>query len=220
MGLVVIDGALVAIGGENKSVCSNKLFSLRNDQWIEEYPPMNTAHSCAAVVSIHCSFVIVIGGNSDDGLTSTVELLNMTSRCWHQLTHLPQPPILPSATICGNSLHVIGRTGDGYSCSLQTLLSGYESESLPCTLKWISLPHLPVKDAAAATLRGQLVIVGGRQDSTAVSSIYQLVGRQWVEIGSMRTPRRECLVVSPSPEKVIIVGGVGTWRSVELCHSE
>ena len=226
MGLVIINGGVVAVGGsvvEDNMLLSKKLFTFRNNRWIEDYPPMSIARSCCAVVSIHCGLqnnVMVIGGNSDDGCTSSVEFLNTTSRCWYQLTRLPRPLKLPSAAVCGNMLYVISSTGDGYSCCIQNLLSCNESQPPPCTLMWTSLPHLPVKDTAIATLRGQIVLVGGLQDGAPVSTIHQLVGEQWVEIGSTLISRQECLVVSPSPEKLVIVGGIATWTCVELCNAE
>ena len=54
---------------------------------------------------------------------------------------------------------------------------------------------------------GQLVIIGGSQDESLVNSIHQLVDGQWVKIGSMSSGRRLCIVVSPSPDKMMIVGG-------------
>ena len=62
--------------------------------------------------------------------------------------------------------------------------------------------------STAAALCGQLVIIGGKRDRSSVNSIHQLVDGQWVEIGSMSSNRRWCLVVSPSPDKMIIVGGL------------
>ena len=47
------------------------------------------------------------------------------------------------------------------------------------------------------------------QDIPPVNSIHQLMDMQWVKIGSMSDGRRECLVVSPSPNRMMIVGGVG-----------
>ena len=44
---------------------------------------------------------------------------------------------------------------------------------------------------------------------TPVNSIHQLAGGKWVKIGSMSGGRSYCLVVSPSPDKIIIVGGRG-----------
>ena len=39
---------------------------------------------------------------------------------------------------------------------------------------------------------------------------------KWVDIGALMRPRRDCLLVSPLPKKMLIVGG---WRdhTVEKC---
>ena len=217
-GLVIINGQLTAVGGRDGSRWTNKLFTFRPRQWIEEYPPMNTARSETTVVSsADGEYIIVIGGGSGRW-TATVDLFQVSSRRWHQLKDLPQPLHDPSATICGNQLHVIGYHGDGYSCSLQALLSSdrpITSQSIPHLISWTSLP-LPVTSSTAATLSGQLVMVGGLRYASEVKTIHQLLDRQWVKIGSMSCGRRWCLVVSPSPDKMIIVGGVYEG-SVEEC---
>ena len=210
-GLVVIDRELTAVGGWDGSYCTNKLYTLRQREWVEKYPPMNTVRSSPAVVSTSDGkHLIVIGGfGGGGGWTATVELFQVKSRRWHQLTDLPQPLLLPSATICGDQLNVID-DANGYSCSLSSLPSRDQPITSPLTLSWKPLPHLPVKWSTAATLCGQLVLVGGRLGGSYINSIHQLVGGEWVEIGSMAGSRRNCLVVSPSPDKIIIVGG---WKN-------
>ena len=148
----------------------------------------------------------------------------MRSRRWYGLTNLPRPLSFPSATICGNQLHVIGGDDDGYSCSLQGLPSSDQritSQSISRIVTWTPLPRLPVEFSTAATLCGQLVIIGGMRGGSSVNSIHQLVDGQWVEIGSMSSGRYDCLVVSPSPDKMMIVGGVrdvyGVVNTVEEC---
>ena len=74
-------------------------------------------------------------------------------------------------------------------------------------------------DSTAATLSGQLVIIGGYSLSR-VKTIHQLFNGQWVKIESMSCGRRQCLVVSPSPDKMMIVGGyagVSPLNIVEEC---
>ena len=219
--LVIIDGTLTTVGGF-RSGYTNKLFTLRQGQWVEEYPPMNTARSSPGVVSTSGGdYIIVIGGYGDGGWTGTVELFQVKTRRWYKLTNIPQPLSLPSATMCGNQLHVIGRDdANGYTCSIENLPSSDEpitSQSIPHLISWTSLPHLPVTQPTAATLYGQLVIIGGRQDGPSINSIHQLVDGQWVKIGSMSSNRMMCLVVSPSPDRTMIVGGLGTLDSVEEC---
>ena len=217
-GLAIIDSELTTVGGWDGAGRTNRLFTLRQGKWVEVYPPMNTARSRPAVVSTSDGdYRIVIGGSGIDGprTTATVELLHMKSRRWYKLTDLPQPHPHPSATICGDQLHVIG--GDkGYSCSLQSLPSNDRPITSPLTLIWKPLPRLPVTGSTAATLCGQLVLIGGRQGESPVNSIRQLVEGQWVEIGSMTSGRSQCLAVSPSPHRILIVGGV-LEDSVEEC---
>ena len=208
-GLVVIDRELTAVGGRDGSHRTNKLYTLRQRKWVEKYPPMNTVRSFPAVVSTSDGkHLIVIGGlGGGGGWIATVELFQVKSRRWHQLTDLPQQLSRPSATICGNQLNVIGEYTNGYSCSLSSLPSRDQPITLPLTLSWKPLPHLPVEESTAATLCRQLVLIGGWQGRSYVNSIHQLVGGEWVKIGSMSGGRCYCLVVSPSPDKIIIVGG-------------
>ena len=216
-GLVVIDRELTAVGGGDGSYRTNKLYTLRQREWVEKYPPMDTARSHPAVVSTSDGkHLIVIGGWGSGDWTATVELFQVKSRRWHQLTDLLQRLPLPSATICGDQLNVIGRDSNGYSCSLSSLPSRDQPITWPLTLSWKPLPHLPVEWSTAATLCGQLVLIGGRQGRSPVNSIHQLVGGEWVEIGSMAGGRYYCLVVSPSPDKIIIVGG---WKNLQSINN-
>ena len=222
-GLVIIDGKLTAMGGYDGSCRSNKLLTLRQRKWVEEYPPMNNARFCpAAIGTSDGEYFIVIGGCGSHGWTATVQLFQVKSRRWYKLTDLPQPLPHPSATICSDQLNVIGRDANGYLCSLQALQSSDQPITSPPTLSWKPIPLLPVTNSTAATLCGQLVLIGGRrQYGSPVNSIHQLVDGQWVEIGSMATGRYRCSVVSPSPDKIILVGGYGPlFQSVDMIVEE
>ena len=218
-GLAIIDSELTTLGGGVRACrVTNQLFTLRQGEWVEVYPPMNTARSKPAIVSTSDGdYLIVIGGRgSGRARTATVELFQVKSRRWYTLTDLPQLFFHLSATICGDQLHVIGYVGEGYSCSLQSLPSNDRPITSPLTLSWKPLPPLPVKESTAATLCGQLVLIGGRQVLSTVNSIHQLVEGQWVEIGSMTSGRWLCLAVSPSPDRILIVGGYRE-DSIEEC---
>ena len=189
-GLVIIDGELTAVVGESRvlfcSDSSTKLFTLRQRKWVKEYPPMKTARSYPAVVSASDGdYIIVIGGLDHSDWTAIVELFHVKTRRWYETMKLPQPLHFHSATVCGDQVHVIS---NGYSCSLQALPSSdrpITSQSLSHLLSWNPLPALPVTCSTAATLCGQLEIIGGWQGWSPVNSIYQLVEGQWMEIGSM-----------------------------------
>ena len=219
-GLAIIDRELTALGGLDGSHRTNKLYTLRQGKWVEKYPPMNTARSSPAVVSTSDGKYLIVIGGSVGVWTATVELFQVKSRRWHKLTDLPERLSLPSATICGDQLNVIGIKANGYSCSLAALPSSDQPITSPLTLSWKPLPHLPVTGSTAATLCGQLVLIGGSRHTSSANSIHQLVDGQWVEIGSMTSERYDCLVANSSPDKIIIVGGngpSGRLDSVEEC---
>lgn len=221
--LVVINGALTAVGGWAGSY-SNQLFTLRQGRWVEEYPPMDIKLShVAAVSTFDGHYVFVIGGLVGQGSwTARVNMLHVRTNRWYSLTNLPQTLHFPSATICGNELHVVGicmegkgnMRGDGYSCSLQDLL--FTDQPVKFDAIWTPLPALCLTWTTAATLCGQLVIVGGFQGSLSeVDFIYQLRDGEWVEIGSLSSTRRKCLVVSSAPDKLIVVGGYRGFKKLD-----
>ena len=62
---------------------------------------------------------------------------------------------------------------------------------------------------------GEFLIVGGRDNHVECSSaIYQLWNDQFVEVGHLSVGRRECLVVTPSPHEIMVVGGSG-WFEID-----
>ena len=216
--LVVIDGTLTAVGGLNTGKAgTEKLVTLRKNEWVEEHPPMNNARfNATAVVTADGNHTLVIGGHGND---RAVELYLVRHRRWFKLTSLPESLTHPQATICGNQLYVIGEYKDGYSCSLDSLPSA-TSQCTSRMISWKALPCIPVYRPTVATLCGQLVIVGGQQHMYSVNSIYQLVLGEWVEIGCMSSKKKKCLVVNSPKDKLLIVGGQTGYtvtNTVEEC---
>ena len=124
--LVIINGAMAGMGGRYmfQSGYTNRLLTLQQGRWVEEYPPMKTARSSPAVVStLEGDYIIVIGGHIGGIWTAEVELFQVKTRRWYELANIPQPCTLPSARMCGNQLHVIGWDGKGYTCSIESLPS-------------------------------------------------------------------------------------------------
>lgn len=228
--VVTVDGRLVLIGGVSEGHVTNKVLTLHySGQWVEEYPPMNSERSRPAAVCVtngkFREHIVVIGGKAEDGShTCDVQFLNTITKCWYSLSPTPHSLAVPSAVLCGGQLYVTGSNGGGYSCSIQSLMSYNDDESQPppTGLLWKPLPCLPVSDTAVATLRGQVVLIGGCKvgEPAVCSIIHQLVEDHWAEVGSTLLPRRESLTVSPSPDKVIVLGGVGAGNSVELCNAD
>ena len=214
----MVGGGLVSVGGVAGNGNSPHVLTLQQNQWSDKYPPMNTARVSPAVLAVPGSDSLVVVGGRVSGArwTPTVEVYQTKSKKWRRLTDLPQPLTAPSAALCSGDavLHVIGHENTGYSCSLQALVTDGDQ---PGENVWRALPPLPVTHSTAATLCGELVLVGGRQGSAPVKSIYQLLEGQWVVIGSMASQRERCLAVNLSPERLLIVSGVKAWGSVEEC---
>ena len=220
--LVIIDNELTAVGGFSGGNDTNELFTLRQGRWVEEYPPMSIARNNAACVGIsndHHMYIMVIGGYGVGGRTTAVELLNTHSRRWSTLTSLPKALPFPSAVVCGDMVYVIGGN-IVYSYLLSALPDSTRPDKSLQPPIWTPLPHLPLYDSTPAILAGQLVCVGGRQGESRGSqrddSIHQLVDGQWVKIGSLSSARDCCLVVTPSPDRMLVVGGVTEYYAPNL----
>ena len=226
--LVIIDNELTTVGGYSGGNCTNKLFTLRQGQWVEEYPPMGRGRSRAACVGIsnvdHMN-VIVIGGYVEGSWICTVELLNTHSRRWSTITSLPIHLPLPSALVCGDLLYVTGKSFV-YSYLLSALPDSTRPDKSLQSPIWKPLPYLPLLYSTPAILAGQLVCVSGRRaalNSPQDDSIHQLVDRQWVKIGALSTCRYYCLVVTLSPDRMLVVGGNTTTGLTALfssCYSD
>ena len=211
--LVIIDNELTAVGGYSGVNFTNKLVTLRQGRWVEEYPPMGRGRrsaACVGISNVHHMNVIVIGGCGEGGWTTAVELLNTHSRRWSTQTSLPKPLSFPSAVVCGDLLYVIGEKCV-YSYLLSALLDSTSPDKSLQSPIWKPLPDLPLHDSTPAILAGQLVCVGGRQRGGYASprddSIHQLVDGQWEKIGTISSARKDCLVVTPSPDRMLVVGG-------------
>ena len=162
-----------------------------------------------AISNDHHLYIIVIGGLGEGGRTNAVKLLNTHSRKWSTLTSLPKPLTLPSAVVCGDLLYVIGG-----NCVYSYLLSALPDSTRPDKSfqppTWTPLPHLPLYNSTPSILAGQLVCVGGRQGGKLQlqdDSIHQLVDGQWVKIGSLSSARDFCSAVTPSPDRMLVMGG-------------
>ena len=214
-GLAIVNEKLTAVGGYEQSHCTKKLVTLQKKTWKQVYPPMKNAWSSPAVVTTS-KYLIVIGW-SNGCKNAKVELFQVTSQQWCELRSIRSRHIItrPSVTLYGDQMHVIDASGNGYSCSFQELLSSSDKSTQSQSKIWTVLPHLPVTDSTVATPSGKLLIFGGKKATTPVKTIYHLVEKKWVEIGSMASCGSTCLVVS-SGEKVLVVTGP-TARDVEEC---
>ena len=221
-GLAVIDGLLTSVGG-----CINTLLSLTGEgmrkQWSEIFPPMPTPRQVVACITTEQS-LIVAGGYVSGGFLDIVEVMNINTKQWTTFCPLPQKQYALSATVCGDTLYLAGGLFNGFTasksvftCSLTDLLTS--SNSLGSKIRrtfsesqnvWKEISSLPVIQSTLASFNGQLLAIGGRDDSwNTTTNVYRYDSHtnSWNVISQMKNKRSWCLAVTLHEDHLIVVGG-------------
>ncbi len=206
---------LVLVGGHDprNNKPTNQLAVFEAREWTHPYPPMNIARDTSTAVSFN-NHIIVAGGSDDEGLTSSVEVLDVVSRRWYIAQSLPNPQSDLKWTLIGNTLYLMGgydHTGETktvHHVDLNELIAKALSNLDTPTL-WQTLQEVPLKFSAPLSIGRSLLAVGGWDGNNPSLSIhlYQPDTRRWVKVGDLPTARYRCICsVLPSGE-VIVAGG-------------
>ncbi len=210
---------LLLVGGRDPRNIkrTNQLSVFKSGEWTHPYPPMNIARSSSTAVSFN-NHIIVAGGADDKGRTSSsVEVLDVTSRRWYIAQSLPHPRLHLKSTLIGNTLYLMGGfdhtgrvTKTVHHVDLDELIAKALSNLDTPTL-WQTIEDTPLKYSAPLSIGRSLLAVGGRDDKINQSSwihLYQPDTRRWVKVGDLPTARSNCTCsVLPSGE-VIVAGGL------------
>ena len=145
-----------------------------------------------------------------------MELLHRGDLVWTSLTSLPTVTHSPSATLIGQCIYVMADREYGYVCSLTHVLTSKTQAHL---LSWEFLPPfngMSYKNTPSiCSLQEQLIVV----DETG--RILQFLKGKWAVRGRLSgNDRTYCLIATPSPNKMLAVGGVfplSDWDNVDLC---
>ncbi len=205
---------LVLVGGRDPRP-TNQLSVFKSGEWTHPYPPMNIARDSSTAVSFN-NHIIVAGGWDDKGRTSSVEVLDVTSRRWYIAQSLPHPRSGLKSTLIGNTLYLMGgcdhtgwATKTVHHVDLNELIAKALSNLDTPTL-WQTIQDTPLKRSAPLSIGRSLLAVGGWDDRLKPSSwihLYQPDTRRWVKVGDLPTARHSCTCsVLPSGE-VIVAGG-------------
>ena len=230
----VVNGRLTAVGGWLSREATNKLltFNKDNNKWVEKLPAMPTKRLLAAVVCAG-KLLVVAGGQMEweGNPVSNVEVMNIDSEQWYIANDLPQPVSRMAAAVCDDQLYLVGgndqdshKTKAVFSSSISLLFKSARPYSFGGWLSktfwagasskvWQVRQDMPVYSAAIASVRGQLVAVGGcNGDSAPKASIrvYKPDTDSWHTIATMQTPRWNAFAAAFKDEKFVIVGGYTT----------
>ena len=222
--LAVVRGLLTAIGGEVGRNVTNQLLRLTGEgKWVKHFPPMPTKRFGTAAVCSGKSLVVVGGNGEDYTPLHTVEVMDTETLQWSTASSLPYALTYASATICQDRIYLLGydRSNEPRSvlaCFMADLLQscrpqsrGARFETLTLQEVWHRVTDLAVRSSSCATLCGQLLAVGGCDDSfehgTTAIHQYNPATNSWEVISHMPTARYDTLVAVLPGNKLMVVGG-------------
>ena len=230
--LAVVNGLVTAVGGRQPDGDpTNTLLSLVEKKWEERFPRMLSKRRNPAVV---CSGnALVAAGGTGDGNTelATVEILKIDAfhSHWSTACSLPHPLTEASATVCGDSVYLVGGrdqhnmpTKSVVSCSLSALLQsrtmGVVTSQAENHQIWRTIADLPVFRSTCITLNGQLLTVGGENLSGTSDVVYgyDQVTDSWKVVSHMAVPRSDCLVAILPGNQLNVVGGTKGLNNGEI----
>jgi N-acetylneuraminic acid mutarotase len=212
LGVAVSDGRLVALGGLSggQVLKSVSVFDLTAKTW-DSLPDMATARHGMAVAAV-VKTVYAIGGSTgpaDQQVVSSAESLTLPMRKtqpaaqWRSLPDAKSPRLMMAWTVLNDKIWLMGGLYNG------AILDTVESYD-PRTGVWETGPPLPVglHHAAAATYRGEVVVLGGATDNIANASnrVFALRGNNWVELPPLTHPRA-APAAAVVGDKLVVVGG-------------
>ena len=202
-------------------------FNEQSQEWEEFLKPMPTARFYLSVATTQSAIVASGGvtGARDNGIPvpcATVEVYNSETSQWHTTDPLPVPCKLMTAVIIADTWYLLGGIGTGGKSlttvqytPLTTLIQRATSpthQSASHMSVWKTLPDTPLKWSTAASLSGNLLAVGGYNDSTPSSPalyVFLPLTNSWVRVttGDLPVSRWSCTAVQLSSNQLLVVGG-------------
>ena len=176
---------------------TNKVFTLRDGEFVETLPPMREKRSSPSAVSSG-SELVVAGGWGTSGELSSVEMFR--DGRWTTGPSLPTAGDDMKSALHGDMWYLIQQNGRVFCTSMHSLLS--KEDQSP----WETLPDTPNRGSVAAFFGGHLLSIGGGEYSKPTSSIHA-VSVSWEHVADLPVPLSESAAgVSPTGE-LIVVGG-------------
>ena len=229
---VINENKLMAVGGQDVRTrkVTNKLAVWDDKQrhWVFSLPVMNTACSSPAVATYN-QWLLVAGGDGEQGYLSRVEVMNVSSEQWYQVASLPVAGSYMSSTMIGNMWYLMGGiTNNGPSKSVMSICVEHfisEAISQPAganssTLsRWNYLPNTPSVRSTALAFQGALLAVGGDYWSrSSTIYLYQPSTSKWIKAGDMPTERSTCACTVLPNGDIMVAGGDWGRVRVDIVH--
>ena len=238
-GLAVFDdGCVTSVGGWNGTTYTNQLLTLSREQrWVySRFPPMLTARIEGAIISSP-HVLVVAGGYDGQSMLDTVEVLTFYTLQWTKVCRLPHPFYMACGSLCNGQLYLAGgyvapdlKSKSVLTCSLVDLLHSQPSvESSLNALSisgvtnqysvWREAAKLPYTKCTLLTNGGQLLAVGGKDDTGQASAsvlTYDPHSNAWRHVSNLIVPRNQCFALTFPKDVIYIVGGDPANLSIEV----
>ena len=183
-GVPVVLGGWIADGPNLTATTSDRVFAVRNGQWVE-MPPMPHPRAAGAAVTIDDK-IYVFGGQADNQLVAPTDVFDGTT--WTTVADLPTPREHLAAATDGTYAYAIG--GRNLSSDKNTAaLERYD----PATDTWTRLPDMPTPRGGlgATYLDGRIVAAGGEEPTRVLGEVeaFDVSTGTWAELPELATPR-------------------------------
>lgn len=213
--LVTVNNLVTAVGGNRELYTPGSiLLSFSKGKWVEMFPPMPTKRYFPAAVCT-CDMLLVAGG-CDCIALPTVEVMDINTLQWTAMASLPIGISSASMAACyEDSIYLLGDdTNRAFSCSVKSLSQFLEKSQPALNLKcqksiWKRIADVPVSRSTAVTLCGQLVSVGGYDDSGEVDTVYcyDSSTNSWRGVGTLLSCKGLPLATTLPEDKLVVVHG-------------
>ena len=239
--LIIVGGAAVSITGILRGIATGLVkrnlvkglvtgkvyrFNEQSQKWEEFLKPMPTARGDISVTTTQ-SAIVASGGfigiwDGNAVYCAAVEVYSSGTSQWHTADPLPLPGKDMTSVTIADTLYQLG----GYGAVMKrmhtvlctSLISLIQKATSPTHQSasqisvWKTLPDTPLVGSAAATLSGNLLAVGGKDDNTPASPavyIFFPLTNSWTRVttGDLPEPRYDCTTVHLSSNQLLVVGG-------------
>jgi DNA-binding CsgD family transcriptional regulator/N-acetylneuraminic acid mutarotase len=202
--LIIIILVLVLWGGfRGIFVTPNNFASSSYESRWREMDPMLTARAGFGVV-VYENQIYTIGGETNEGVTSVVELFSPSKNLWNVLAPKPLAVTDVGAALVGGKIFVPGgRLEDGSATDVLAIFDPRQeiwSEGQP-------LP-IPLYGYALTAFEGKLILFGGKNDQGYLSNVfvYDPSRDSWSEGMSLPTARAYA-GAAVAGGKIFVIGG-------------
>ena len=200
--LVVHDSELLLVGGCEcpTGEATNKVFTMRDGQFVEVLPPMKEKRRFLSAVSSGSALVVAGGRNTSESLSS-VEVFKDGQ--WTTAPSLPSAECVMKFALHGDQWYLITIQGKVFHTSLQSLISGADQSP------WETLPDAPNHSSAAAFFGGHLLSIGGGLFYKSTTTIHALSSstQSWEHVADMPVQLTDSSAVVLQSGELMVIGG-------------